>query len=217
MIRSEFVANNYARLIELLNKSKGNRSLNKFAEDCGIDAGHLSRIMRGIMINPPTPDTLKKIADKAHNKVTYEELMIAAGHLQKKFVGSNLALLRGNKTYEEFSLFLKEKINISLSPWLLERYEKEIEYPDDVIIEYLSNAEDFKNKYAAKPKEEENVENWVNAPEYTGISTPPMSKEIEEWLAQPENYPYIEFIYNAYKAGITKELLTKAEISIRIK
>jgi len=44
-----------------------------------------------------------------------------------------------------------------------------------------------------------------------------MDNAIREWVKNPENYPYIEFIYKAYKSGITKDLLNKAEISIRIK
>ncbi|MCX7923402.1 MAG: helix-turn-helix domain-containing protein [Clostridia bacterium] len=211
------MANDYSKLIELLSKCKGNRSLNKFAEECGVDAGHLSRIMRGIMVNPPNPDTLRKIAENAHNGITFEELMLAAGYLEKKFVGSSLALLRGKRTYDELSKFIKGKVGISLSPWLLERYEKELEQPDEAIIEYLATAENMEAEFFYQVNNESTMEimKVKEAPADTKYSF--MSKEVEDWVMNSENYPYIEFIYNAYKAGIPKELLNKAEISIKIK
>jgi len=141
---------NYNNLIELLNKAKGERSLNQFAATCGIDAGHLSRLLRGIMINPPSPETLKKIAEKAHNGITYEALMHSAGHLHKKFIGANISLLKGMRSYEEYSEYLKEKGNAYISPRLLERYEKELEQPGQAVIDYLASAEKIEPQFFSK-------------------------------------------------------------------
>jgi len=207
----------YKELIRLLKIAKGDRSLNRFAEETGVDAGHLSRVMRGIMINPPSPDTLKKIADNAHNGVTYEELMIAAGHLEKKFYQENLTMLRGERSYEEYSTYLNENFGINISPVLLERYENGLELPDEVVAECIASAEGLPDNFfyiktnaASLQVQKANSRNPFKKSFF-------MDKEIEKWVNDPDNYPYIKFIYEAYKAGITPDLLNNAEISIKIK
>lgn len=65
-------------LIKLLKLAQGDRSLNAFARHADISPGNLSRIMNG---QKATPETLKKIANKAHNNVTYAQLMMAAGYI----------------------------------------------------------------------------------------------------------------------------------------
>jgi len=187
----------YVKLIELLNKAKGDRSLNQFASCCKVDAGHLSRVLRGRMVNAPSPETLKKIAENAQNRVTYEELMLAAGHLVKKFVGSNIKLLRGEKSYEEYSLYLKMQVNISISPMLLERYEKGLEQPEDVIVEHIAKAERLEPQFFYQ----ENIPDAITAmrlPEIREETVKPhgkpfsfMEDEIARWLQNNENYPYI--------------------------
>ncbi|WP_072775269.1 hypothetical protein [Desulfitobacterium chlororespirans] len=44
-----------------------------------IDAGNLSRILNGQQ--KPSPETLKKLSEKAYNDITYEQLMEAAGYI----------------------------------------------------------------------------------------------------------------------------------------
>lgn len=63
-------------LSDLLKIAKGHRSLNAYARDAGISSGNLSRITNG---QKATPEILERLAAKAHNGVTYEQLMIAAG------------------------------------------------------------------------------------------------------------------------------------------
>lgn len=207
----------YKKLIELLNKAKGKRSLNRFAEESGVDAGHLSRVMRGIMINPPSPDTLKKISDKAHNNVTYEDLMMAAGHLEKKFIGANLAILRGEKSYKDYSSYLKDSFGINISPVLLERYEKNLEHPDEVVAEYISKAHGLPDDffYVQSNNIILDMQNKARIKPFKNHSF--MDAEVSRWVHNPDNYPYIKFIYDAYRAGITPDLLEKAEITIKIK
>lgn len=68
-------------LLELIDKAKGDRTQNAFALKCGFDSSALSKIKsRGV---PPQPALLQKIATHARNGVTYEELMCAAGYLDK--------------------------------------------------------------------------------------------------------------------------------------
>ena len=70
-------------LINIIKKAQGDRSLNQFALNCEVNAGHLSRILNGKFVNPPSPDFLRKISEHASNNVTYEDLMEAAGHTSR--------------------------------------------------------------------------------------------------------------------------------------
>ncbi|WP_053601072.1 S24 family peptidase [Bacillus sp. FJAT-18017] len=65
---------------QLLSKAKGDRSINAFAKESGVDSAHISRLIRGVVDSPPTPQTIKKLTDHAEGNVTYNELMLAAGH-----------------------------------------------------------------------------------------------------------------------------------------
>lgn len=66
---------------QLLLKAKGERTINQFALHSGISSAHISRLSRGLLDTPPNAETIRKIADKAYNQVTYYDLMQAAGHL----------------------------------------------------------------------------------------------------------------------------------------
>jgi transcriptional regulator with XRE-family HTH domain len=65
----------------LLTDAKGSRSINQFGLACDVDPGYLSRLLRGLLDNPPSPAILAKIASHAHNGVNYTDLMHAAGLL----------------------------------------------------------------------------------------------------------------------------------------
>lgn len=69
------------KFAELLEVAKGDRSLNQFALHVDVSSAHISRLIRQKLLTPPNPDTIKKIASKANNGITYEMLMSAAGHL----------------------------------------------------------------------------------------------------------------------------------------
>src|SRR5690606_10110762 len=68
----------------LLDRSKGGRSINQFANETGVSAAHISRFLRKMIASPPIPETISKFAAKAQNNVTYQDLMVAAGHLARK-------------------------------------------------------------------------------------------------------------------------------------
>lgn len=74
--------NKYEDLVKLIKKAQGNKTLNQFALVCGVNAGHLSRILNGNFKNPPSPETLKKIAKSSRGEVNYEELLKASGYLE---------------------------------------------------------------------------------------------------------------------------------------
>lgn len=68
-------------LSSLIKKSQGDISLNNFAGQCKISSSTLSRIINNKNSCPPAPGTLQKIAFAAHNGVTYDDLMAAAGYM----------------------------------------------------------------------------------------------------------------------------------------
>lgn len=68
-------------LLELIEKAQGNRTQNSFALNCGFDSSSISKI-RARRVSPH-PTLLQKIASHAHNGVTYEQLMVAAGYLDE--------------------------------------------------------------------------------------------------------------------------------------
>lgn len=69
------------RFAALLVEAKGKRSMNEFARDADVSNAHVSRLIRGLLAIPPEPKTIRKLASVAHNEVTYQTLMEAAGHL----------------------------------------------------------------------------------------------------------------------------------------
>jgi hypothetical protein len=72
---------NRQQFADLLKKAIGSRSINQFALHCGVSAAYVSRLVRQVTQTPPNPPIIAKIANKAHNAVTYTQLMEAAGYL----------------------------------------------------------------------------------------------------------------------------------------
>ena len=71
----------------LLEKAKGDRSINQYANTINVSAAHISRLLRKLVKSPPSPDTISKFASGACNGVTYNDLMLAAGHIDDKAEG----------------------------------------------------------------------------------------------------------------------------------
>ncbi len=91
---------NYQDLIKLIKKAQGTKTLNQFALGAGVNAGHLSRILNGNFKNPPSPDTLKKIAKNSRGEVSYQDLMKACGYIEENESLRN----------EETSIYTKENV-----------------------------------------------------------------------------------------------------------
>lgn len=66
---------------ELLNRAKGEMSINEYAYKCGVSAAHISRLLRRMLDAPPSPAIISKFIDHAHNGITYEHMMKATGYL----------------------------------------------------------------------------------------------------------------------------------------
>lgn len=73
----------------LIKNAQGELSLNNFAGQCGVSPSTLSRIINNKNSCPPAPSTLQKIASVAHNNVTYDELMDAAGYISTNEANNN--------------------------------------------------------------------------------------------------------------------------------
>lgn len=71
------------KLSELMQKALGERNMSEYALHSGVSLTYISELIKQERDNPPLPKTIRKLAEKAHNGVTYEMLMEAAGHLPK--------------------------------------------------------------------------------------------------------------------------------------
>jgi transcriptional regulator with XRE-family HTH domain len=96
---------------ELLIKATGERTQEEFAELCGVNRTYISKYLNMRLDNPPSPNILKRIALNAWNDVTYEQLMDAAGHIDKSElgfayveVGKYIAIIRQKKELSQETL-----------------------------------------------------------------------------------------------------------------
>ncbi len=80
---------NKAEFAQLLERAKGDRSINQYATDTDVSAAHISRFLREMIDTPPAPETLSKLASKAYNEVTYRDFMVAAGHIVAPYNASD--------------------------------------------------------------------------------------------------------------------------------
>ena len=66
------------KLIDLIRSAQGNRSQTKFAIACNLNPATISRAYTG-QTNLRI-ETLKRIAENSEGKITFEDLMVAAGY-----------------------------------------------------------------------------------------------------------------------------------------
>jgi transcriptional regulator with XRE-family HTH domain len=72
---------------ELLFDAMGERTQEEFAELCDVNRTYISKYLNMRLDNPPSPNILKRIAQNARNEITYEQLMDAAGHINRSELG----------------------------------------------------------------------------------------------------------------------------------
>ncbi|MCR4656182.1 MAG: helix-turn-helix domain-containing protein [Lachnospiraceae bacterium] len=84
------------RFVKLLLEAKGRRTQAEYASQSGISTAHLNKIMNGSFVKPPTPATIKKLSLCADDRVSYEDLLRAAGYDPAKYItnGDNYYLLK---------------------------------------------------------------------------------------------------------------------------
>jgi transcriptional regulator with XRE-family HTH domain len=117
---------------ELLFAAIGDRSLTDFAKASGVNRTYISKYVNEKLENPPSPEIIKRIADKAQNGVTYKDLMAVAGYIPNELIES--------KMIKDFELLKR------LFPYLPPDLKHQ--FTDDQIEEL------FNNKYKEKIKEE---------------------------------------------------------------
>lgn len=69
------------RFANLLGQAKGNRSINNYGRISNVDPGYISRLLRCLVETPPSAAIITKLAERAHNEITLNDLMLAAGYL----------------------------------------------------------------------------------------------------------------------------------------
>lgn len=77
---------NKERFAALLKKAMGKRNMSQYALHSGVSLTYISKLIRQLVNNPPQPETIRKLANKAHAGVSYAELLAAAGHIGDKTI-----------------------------------------------------------------------------------------------------------------------------------
>lgn len=75
----KFDKENFSKILTKIKDSHG--SINRMAEKTDITAAYISKLIRLMYDNAPSPDVLKKIADNSNGIVSYYELMIVCGYI----------------------------------------------------------------------------------------------------------------------------------------
>jgi transcriptional regulator with XRE-family HTH domain len=140
-IEEQFNKEEFANLLE---RAKGERSINQFANETGVSAAHISRFLRQMIASPPTPETISKFAAKAHNEVTYQDMMVAAGHLARNEVDENREVVverespmnirhRMNELEKRFMQVILADLYERPFKWSVEKHEGRFTRPDMVL------------------------------------------------------------------------------------
>ncbi len=69
------------RFKKILEEALADRKITEYAEESGVNRTYLSKYLNLRLDSPPSPEIIKRLAEKAHNNVTYEDLMSVAGFL----------------------------------------------------------------------------------------------------------------------------------------
>lgn len=117
---------------ELLGKAKGERSINQYGQHCDVDPGYISRLLRKLREQPPSAEIINKLASKAHNGVTAEDLMAAAGYIDTPTKARELP--------DTVAPYLPEGFD-ELSP---EARKEVLDFIDYVMVKYAKKEEDKK-------------------------------------------------------------------------
>lgn len=85
---------NKEKFAELIISAIGkSRSLNQYALTCEVSSAHISRLSRALLDTPPHPEVLLKMAKASQGRVSYSELMSAAGYIDTLEEQNNKRLL----------------------------------------------------------------------------------------------------------------------------
>ncbi|MCX7922752.1 MAG: helix-turn-helix domain-containing protein [Clostridia bacterium] len=219
--------NNLGELFRQIRINK-NWSIREAAKRMGISHSYLSILEKGIdprtgKDSSPKPDTLR-IISKAYD-YPYEELMKAAGYLNddmptdRKFdltvFISNINLVMGKMTIEEFSEDIHLRTGYSISPKQIRSYlNGDIEpFPGTISILsnyvgvspdfwYVFNTEETLVNEQTKYKEELLKSSAAHFNKDYFIFTN-INEEIRNWILHEESHPYLKVAMEAHKKKIS--------------
>ena len=134
---------NKAEFAQLLERAKGDRSINQYATDTDISAAHISRFLREMIDTAPSPETIAKLASKAYNDVSYRDFMAAAGHIivpnnasDDTIVEMDSPMNRRNEILEterKFTQIILADLYTKPFKWSVEKPDSRIRVPDMTI------------------------------------------------------------------------------------
>lgn len=189
---------------ELLKEAIGDKSIAQYARECGVDRSYLSRFLNLKLDNPPQPETLEKIA-KNTDKLTYEDLMLAAGYYSGK---SNDLILKYLLMQEEKTEVIKKLYYQFKSEKIRNKASKEGTVP--VIRKYKGEKKSF---YA------ENIINYLTFPrQYTDSKSFAIyikDNQLEKMGIYKGDYVLINIIENKPKPGDTLYLELNGDTTIK--
>lgn len=78
-----FDKENFSKILTKIKDSYG--SINQMADKTGITAAYISKLIRQMYYNSPSPEILKKIADNSNGIASYDDLMTVCGYINYDF------------------------------------------------------------------------------------------------------------------------------------
>lgn len=141
------------RFSELLIKARADRTNEDYSKDAGVSRSYISNSINKKLEKPPTPEILRKLADRAFNGITYEELMEAAGYIRltqvvaegtdinaKYMYGTNLgetgSQYAGRTSRDRSSIPILGTIRAGLPLLAAENWDGQIEVPTDLKADF---------------------------------------------------------------------------------
>lgn len=208
-----------------------NWSIREAAKKMGISYSYLSVLEKGIdprtgKYANPKPDTLR-IISKTY-EYPYEELMRAAGYLDdevtydRKFdltvFISNINLLMGDMSIEEFSKDIYDKTGYNISPKQIRSYlNGDIEpFPGtmNILSKYAKVTLDFWYRFnnsetlaEERKKYQEQLLKDVEEDSNGSMIIANLPRNVRNWLVSEESIPYVEAAMEAYNKKINPNSL----------
>lgn len=109
---------------DLLKTALGSRSQTEFAKDAGVSVAYLCKYINQNFDAPPTPSTLKKLANASANGVRYKELLLYAGYDPDKFddIVSTASIVPDNS--KAFFATIISSLNTLSIRWNIDKQEE---------------------------------------------------------------------------------------------